>query len=366
MGISAFHGAAFKISGIPEVALMGSATTPLPGVWGAIYATDRNALPSQSPEWGAAVTASGRYSDQTLCYEFSGGRRAILPLFCSGSIFGQYASAASPPNAWGFGGPIADVALDAAHLNAILRDLANRFFMRIQLRPNPLAATLWAEAVPTGWISRPRLAHVLDLSTGYEAIWKSCFRADTRTRIRRAQRAGVEVETGQDERLVDEFHLLLQKSFERWAHIQREPSALARWRGLRRDPRSKFIGMATAMGSNFRVSVARLGGVPIAAIVVLMGRQAHYTRGAMDENLAGPTYANYLLHSMAIKDACDRGCTHYHLGETGNSASLAQFKSRFGAVAVPYAEYFRERLPVSAIDGAARRLVKRLIGFRDG
>ena len=124
--------------------------------------------------------------------------------------------------------------------------------------------------------------------------------------------------------------------------------------------------MAAAMGSNFRISVARLGGVPIAAIVVLTGRQAHYTRGAMDEELAGPTCANYLLHSMAIKDACDRGCTHYHLGETGNSASLAQFKSRFGAVAVPYVEYFRERLPVSAVDSAARRIVKRLIGFRDG
>ena len=58
----------------------------------------------------------------------------------------------------------------------------------------------------------------------------------------------------------------------------------------------------------------------------------------MDEKLAGKTYANYLLHSMAIKDACSQGCTHYHMGETGGSASLAHFKSRFGATAVPYAE----------------------------
>jgi lipid II:glycine glycyltransferase (peptidoglycan interpeptide bridge formation enzyme) len=118
-------------------------------------------------------------------------------------------------------------------------------------------------------------------------------------------------------------------------------------------------------GSAFRLWIARVGGEPAAAILVIQDREAHYTRGAMDERLAGPTSANYLLHSLAIREACQAGCHHYHMGETGGSSSLAQFKSRFGAVAISYAEYRFERLPISWIDERTRDLVKRVIGFRD-
>ena len=102
-----------------------------------------------------------------------------------------------------------------------------------------------------------------------------------------------------------------------------------------------------------------------AAILVLAGRQAHYTRGAIDEARAGDSRAAYLLQATAIEDACRLGSTHYNMGETGASSSLAQFKSRFGAVAVPYAEYRYERIPLARFDGFARATVKRILGFRD-
>jgi lipid II:glycine glycyltransferase (peptidoglycan interpeptide bridge formation enzyme) len=85
----------------------------------------------------------------------------------------------------------------------------------------------------------------------------------------------------------------------------------------------------------------------------------------MDKELAGPTRANYLLHRLAIEDACAAGCHHYHMGETGASKSLAQFKTRFGAHPYPYAEYHLEMVPVTAVDRAMRSAVKRVIGFTD-
>ena len=106
-------------------------------------------------------------------------------------------------------------------------------------------------------------------------------------------------------------------------------------------------------------------GRPAAAILVLQSGNAHYTRGMMDKSLAGPTRANYLLHSLAIEQACDAGCRHYHMGESGSSRSLAQFKTRFGARPRPYAEYHLERLPITTLDRHARAVVKRVIGFRD-
>ena len=85
----------------------------------------------------------------------------------------------------------------------------------------------------------------------------------------------------------------------------------------------------------------------------------------MDKELAGPVFANDLLLSMSIEDACRSGCRYYHLGESGLSTGLAHYKERFGAAPFRYAEYCLERLPVTAIDGWMRGLVKRAIGFKD-
>jgi hypothetical protein len=53
------------------------------------------------------------------------------------------------------------------------------------------------------------------------------------------------------------------------------------------------------------------------------------------------------------------------MGESGTSAALAHFKSRFGAVEVPYADYRLEKLPITRWDQQMRGVVKRLIGFLD-
>jgi lipid II:glycine glycyltransferase (peptidoglycan interpeptide bridge formation enzyme) len=114
-----------------------------------------------------------------------------------------------------------------------------------------------------------------------------------------------------------------------------------------------------------RIWVARYEGRPVASIVVLQDGNASYTRGAMIKDLAGHTKANDLLHWLAIRAACEAGCRDYHMGESGRSSSLAQFKKKFGARPVPYSEYRIERLPLTRADTAARGLVKRIVGFRD-
>ena len=70
----------------------------------------------------------------------------------------------------------------------------------------------------------------------------------------------------------------------------------------------------------------------------------------MDKELAGPTRANYLLHMLAIKEACDLGCRYYHMGDSGTSKALAHFKTRFGAAPHPYCGIS----PRSAADHSAR------------
>jgi hypothetical protein len=88
-------------------------------------------------------------------------------------------------------------------------------------------------------------------------------------------------------------------------------------------------------------------------------------RGMMDKELAGPTRANYLLHHLAIEEACAAGCHYYDMGESGSSAPLAQFKTRFGALPFPLAEYHIERVPITALNRRSRQVVKRIVGFRE-
>ena len=336
--------------------------TAADALWQDLCRRDRAALASQTPEWAAAIVAASRFRSDPQAFHFDDGSRAVLPFFTR--HFGPLRYGWSPPAAWGFGGLVSDAELTPDKLGTALAHLEGLPCLGLKIRPNPLAADLWAASRRPGWTTAPRLAHIVDLAGGFDAV-RSRFRSNAGTYIRRAQKHGVEVESGNSDRLIDEFHDLLELSLLRWARKQHEPAVLARFRGMRRDPRAKFATMAAHLRERFRLYVARIEGQPVAAILVLAGRQAHYTRGAIDEARAGDSRAAYLLQATAIEDACRLGSTHYNMGETGASSSLAQFKSRFGAVAVPYAEYRYERIPLARFDGFARATVKRILGFRD-
>lgn len=237
-------------------------------------------------------------------------------------------------------------------------------FLGIKIRPNPLQAGLWESAQPRGWKSIGRLAHTIDISDGYEALQKK-FSANTRNSIKRATRNEVEIEYGNSPELVEEFYYLLQKSRLRWAKAQNELPVLTRLRGNLVDPKKKFHAMAEHLPDVFTVYVARVKQTPAAAFIVLNGKQFHDTRGAIDKKIADDTHASYLLQAVAIEHACQAGASHYHMGESGNSKNLAFYKTRFGASALSYAEYYYEALPLVKADRLLRDAVKRVTAFRD-
>lgn len=337
-------------------------------LWRELHDADPHAMPTQAPEWLDCLTAMGGYQDASRLYEMPDGRLALLPLVRRSYLSGGSAVLQSMPKSWGYGGLIAPEGVEPDLVSAVLDDLSAAPALRVHIRPNPLHAAAWAEAAAgrRGITAVPSRAHVLDLADGYERVWQDRFKAATRTDIRRTEKDGVVVETDTTGRLVPVFYDLLLRSLDRWAEQQHEPAWLAQLRGRRRDPIDKFHTIAERMGERCRVSVAWSDGQPAAAIIVLRGgANAHYTRGAMDKALAARAKVNCLLHKVAIEDACRSGCRTYHMGESGTSAGLARFKSRFGAQAFDYSEYWIERVPVYRADHALRTGVKRLIGFQD-
>ena len=271
--------------------------------------------------------------------------------------------AGSFPPSWGFGGLVGG-APRTDEVAAVLADLRSTAALSTRIRPNPLHDDAWSRAA-AGAVALPRRAHVLDLEGGYERVWKERFSSKGRNHIRRAEKSGLVVELDTTGRLVEVFYELFLRSVDRWAAQQHEPRMLARWRAHHRDPPAKLAQLISALRGGGRLWVAWADGRPAAAILVLQGANAHYTRGAMDLDIARPTRANYLLQARAIEDACQAGCRSYHMGETGDSTALAHFKENVGGRPHPYAEYVVERLPLTSMDRAARTAAKRVMRFKD-
>jgi len=340
-------------------------TSPAPReLWEATLASDPNALVSQTPAWTDCVCSYGGYEDASRLYEFASGRRLVLPMVRPRALPARLAWEASMPAHWETGGIVVRGGITPSDVAAVVEDLSRRGVMRTLLRPSPRDAQQWAAARRHA-TSVPHKAHVLELEGGFGHVWARRFTGTARTATRKAWRAGLTVERDTTGRLVPAVYELFEQSLDRWARVHNEPRVLARRRGHRRDPRRKFAHIARTLGEACRIWVAWYHGEPVAAIVVLQGRNASFTRGMMNKELAGPTRANYLLHQLAIEEACNAGCHFYDMGDSGLSSSLAQFKTRFGATPRPYADYFIERMGFTCVEQRARRSAKQLIRFRN-
>ncbi len=334
--------------------------------WSGLVEADPTGLVSQSPEWLDALTRMG-YEDASRSFLSERGARMVLPLARRlGQMPRTLAPLASMPAAWGMGGLLAEEPPSVRDVSRVVDELASMPSVQITIRPNPLHAARWAAAT-----RRPRIttirrrAHVLDLSGGDEQIWSTSFSSGARRAVRKAENAGLEIRAGSSPELLSDFQALFELSLRRWAETQNEPVALARMRAYRRDPPAKFLHVADVIPRGLRIWLAYHGETPVAGLIVLLGRNASYTRGAMDIANGSGLGANELLHWNAIREACAQGCNHYHLGETGTSVSLARFKEKLGAQPLDYEEYRIERLPITRAIRPVRAVVKQAIGFRD-
>lgn len=344
-------------------------TSPAPvEAWEQVLASAPTALPSQTPTWLRCVCEVEGYQDVSRLYETADGRRLVLPLVRRPGLGPILATDFGLPVGWGPGGLIGDGGqLRAEDIGMVVADLAQRRVLSTLVRPDPATAAAWEAAMPAGVLREERMSQTLPLDGDFDRVWRERFRSDTRNRIRRAERAGVVVECDATGGLVPTFHQLYSESVDRWARRDGLPLPLARWLSARREPPRKLRTVAAKLGARCRVYVAHHGERPVAAIVVLFGtRTAMYWRGAMVEKLAGPVYANYLLHRTAIADAVQAGCTAYNMGDSARTSPLELFKSRFGAVSQGYASYRIERVPITPLVQGARGGARRILALRPG
>jgi hypothetical protein len=343
-------------------------TSPvLRDVWETALKSDSGAVVTQSLPWRDCVLAGGRYADLSRLYEFPSGRRVVLPLVRRRGVPTATAVVSSWPRTWSPGGPICpDGPVSTAEAAAVLADvsamraLVTELRLRHDARDPWLTANSWfhAEAVPW-WI--------IDLTGGAGDVWERKFRGSVRRAIRKAERSGVDVESGRSGRLLGEFCELHRKSVIRWAHTQHGPVWLTRRRRAADTNPGRLALVAGRFGADCTTWVARYRDRPVAARIVL--RSGAYAKGwqaAMDTDLAASLGGvSQLLDWLTIKDACDDGYRYFDLGFARPGSSVGGYKQRLGAELQYNSTLRAERVPLSAAMNLPAELAKKAIGFRD-
>ncbi|MFJ9378721.1 GNAT family N-acetyltransferase [Streptomyces sp. NPDC101455] len=335
-------------------------------IWLDAVAADPEALVTQTPGWFDAMAEAHPYQDASRCYQWESGRRLILPAVRRRWTTPSRSAELAWPTDWGIGGVLAPGGpVTAMEATAVFEDLGRRPDAIAYLRPAPRADPVWRATAPDSVRLHPRTTHVLDLTGGFDTVWQQRFTGRARTALRKAERSGLTVERGNNTRLLNDFRQLYELSVRRWA----DQSGIDHQRAVRRaeltDPRRNFAAVARNLGTDCVLWLAYLAGAPVAGAITLWhGPHAKYWRGAMDKSAAatsGPT----LLQVLAIREACERGCHSYHMGDSRPGDSVARFKEMFGARPHQGAGYWiGPATRDSAGLGSARRTLSRRLPER--
>jgi len=162
-------------------------------------------------------------------------------------------------------------------------------------------------------------AHVLDLTPSLDELFAG-FKPTLRTAIRKAQKAGITVETAQSHEAVREFHRL-QVMTRRSQGVPLQPASFF-------DNLHQFL-IATRCGE---IVLARREGTAIAGAVYLwLGGRAVFKFGASDPRWLA-SRSNNLVMWAGIQSCRSRGIQSLHLGRTSiQNAGLRRFKLAWGA-----------------------------------
>lgn len=160
-----------------------------------------------------------------------------------------------------------------------------------------------------------KVSMTLALQPNPDTLWNA-FTSKHRTNIRRVYKDGLHVVSGQLD-LLDTFYAVLAESW--------------RQHGTPIYRRRYFADILAAFPQETRIFVAYQDKTPVAA--AFNGYYAKTVEGmwagtdARYRNLQ----ASYVLYWEMIKDACERGFEHYHLGRSTVESGAESFKKKWNA-----------------------------------
>ena len=160
-----------------------------------------------------------------------------------------------------------------------------------------------------------KISMTIDLDADPDTLWNA-FKSKHRTNIRRVYKNNVRVAQGRHE-LLDTFYSLISKS----------------WKGLGTPiyRKSYFADILDTFPDETRIFIAYQDDTPVATAfnAYYKGIVEGMWAGALPEQRS--TQANYVLYWEMIRDACEKGFRHYHLGRSTADSGAEAFKKKWNA-----------------------------------
>lgn len=182
-----------------------------------------------------------------------------------------------------------------------------------------------------GWESSELSTHVVDISRGFDHLWREQFDKPRRRRVRRAVEAGVTVRRARGS---DDMAAFL--------HVYRE--RLRDWKEGGGHPETLFFSLLEYGGPRVRLYVAEHGGAVVGGHLNFYYKEGVIAWYGMTSTHAGDTQAGTLLYSECMREACEEGFRTYNLGASLGKRSLIEYKESLGGMPQLYRMLRRRRL----------------------
>lgn len=229
-----------------------------------------------------------------------------------------------------YGGPVGDEAASAELVRAFLRASEGRLVVEAGV------VDFNREIELPGAVAEPAVTHVVDISGGYDVVWRDRFDKARRRRVRRAQEAGVVVR-----------HAVGDEDVSRFMQVYR--ARLAGWEARSGHPDTLFRALIARGGKRVRLYVADHQGEVVGGHVNFYYQDAVIAWYGMASRHGDELQAGTLLYAEGMREACDDGFRTYNLGASLGKVSLIEYKQSLGGQAREYRIVRRRNLAGRAL-----------------
>lgn len=247
------------------------------------------------------------------CLVTEGDARAFLPYFIARR--GPFEALWSLPFGT-YGGPVGDEAASRELLAAFRREGERRRVLEVG----------WVDfrnAFGAGGEVETDRTHVVDISAGFDAVWRDRFDKPRRRRVRRAEEMGVVVRRAASEDDVGRFFEVYRSRLAGWDERGGHPEAL-------------FRGLVARGGERVRLYVAEHEGNVVGGHVNFYYKDDVTAWYGMASRAGDELHAGTLLYATAMREACEAGFRSYNLGASLGKASLEEYKRSLGGEPYQY------------------------------
>jgi CelD/BcsL family acetyltransferase involved in cellulose biosynthesis len=228
-----------------------------------------------------------------------------------------------------YGGP---AALDGTVASALIDE-----FSRVVSSPGVVEAG-WVdfgnaahETAGTGWSRHELHTHLINISGGFDTLWRETFEQQRRKRTRRAERLGVTVRRTSSRQDLTSYYQIYSSRIDQWGSGIQYPESL-------------FARLLETGGDAVRLYVAEHDGAIVGGHFNFYFKDTVTAWMGVTTRESSTLQAGTLLYVQCLRDACSEGYRIYNLGGSLNKQSLIDFKESLGGEPYEYCQYRRRSI----------------------